>query len=161
MNFKKLVQDFYRILKTLPNYGKVLAVASVATLYVAINPSVKWPTVMGYEYNWVRERDGKMVYALRTKLAANQKPTTYVNTGTKPHPGDEIVIIKVHDRKKPYFFRHEFGKGYRRWEEAIYDYRKSQKRKRMIVSFLFSTGLCLASYPGLVRRMLALIPKGK
>ena len=161
MNFKKLVQDFYRILKTLPNYGKVLAVASVATLYVAINPSVKWPTVMGYEYNWVRERDGKMVYALRTKLAANQKPTTYVNTGTEPHPGDEIVIIKVHDRKKPYFFRHEFGKGYRRWEEAIYDYRKSQKRKRMIVSFLFCTCLCLASYPGLVRRMLALIPKGK
>ena len=40
MDFKKLTLDFYRAVRRLPNYGKVMAAASVASLYLAINPAV-------------------------------------------------------------------------------------------------------------------------
>ena len=56
MNFKKLVLDFYRVLRNLPNYGKVLALASVATLYVAIHPTVTEPKAIHRHYNSVNTR---------------------------------------------------------------------------------------------------------
>jgi len=41
MNTRTLIDAFYRIIRKLPIAGKIMALASMTTLYYAINPSVK------------------------------------------------------------------------------------------------------------------------
>ena len=163
MNFKNLVLDFYRILRKLPNYGKVLALASVATLYVAIHPTVTEPKMVHRHYNRVIEKDGKLDFKLTPMFIKKfPKNSEYINTGTKPHLGDEFVVLKTDEEDgshKYYLYRHVFGHNITEWKAAIVKYRKSEKRRRMTESFLYSISLCLGSYPGLIRRMLNLIPK--
>lgn len=163
MGFKKILSDFYRILRNLPNYGKIMALASVATLYVAINPTIEKPQLLHWHYNKVIEVNGKNEFRL-TPMFVKKFPRNakYINTGTKPHPGEEFVIIKTDEKDgshKYYLYRHVFGHNYSEWMTCIESYRKTEKRKKMTASFLFCAGICLASYPGLVRRMLSLIPK--
>lgn len=163
MNFKKLVLDFYRVLRNLPNYGKVLALASVATLYVAIHPTVTEPKAIHRHYNRVIEKNGKLDFMLPPMFITKfPKNSEYINTGTKPHLDDQFVVLKTDEKDgshKYYIYRHVFGHNLNEWQASIMEYRKQEKRRKMTTSFLFSISLCLASYPGLIRRMLNLIPK--
>ena len=163
MDFKKLVQDFYRIVRNLPNYGKILAVASVATLCVAIHPTVTGPKAIHRHYNRVIEKNGKLDFMLTPMFITKfPKNSEYINTGTKPHLDDQFVVLKTDEKDgshKYYIYRHVFGHNLNEWYASIMEYRKKEKRKKMTASFLFSISLCMASYPGLIRRMIKLIPK--
>lgn len=163
MIFSKLMDDFYCILRNLPNYGKVMAMASLATLYLAINPMYETPVAIYGQYNRVVERNGKLDFTLPPMFVKKfPQDAEYINTGRKPQPGEEFAIIKTDEKDgshKYYLYKHAFGHSHSEWKATIKEYRKTQSRKKMTASFLFSVGICLASYPGLIRRMLNLIPK--
>lgn len=160
IEFKKLLVDFYRAFLKLPNYGKVLAVASIATLYLAIFPSVKQPIMYKYEWNRIELNEkGEKVFLRKSAIAKDGVPSFYVNSSQTPKPKDTMVILDIIDDDTPYMFKEERGTNVFDWVEAVYDYKKSAKRKKMAASFLFSITLAMASYPGLIRRLWNLIPK--
>lgn len=160
IEFKKLVMDFYRAFLKLPNYGKVLALASIATLYLALFPSVKKPIMRKYEWNRIElNEDGKKVFLRKSAIAKDGVPSYYVNSDQKPKPKDTMVILDVIDDDTPYMYKEVRGSMPWHWMDAVYEYKKSAKRKKMAASFLFSITLAMASYPGLIRRLWNLIPK--
>lgn len=159
----KLMDDFFRILKNLPNYGKVMAFGALATLYLAINPIYELPVALYGQYNRVTERNGKLDFTLPPMFVKNfPQDAEYINTGNKPKPGEEFAILKTDEKDgshKYYLYKHYFSHSHPEWNAAIKEYRKTKSRKKMTAAFLFSMGICLISYPGMIRRFMSLIPK--
>ena len=161
MKFKKLALDFYRALSKLPNWGKVMALASVASLFCAIHPVVKPINDLTYNHNrlYVNEK-GKLDLYLYPSVS-KEFPNEYININRKPCAGDNVVILRerLNPKGEIFMFYNPRVSGGTAWKKCLNSYLKNRQRKKMALSFVFSASLCLGSFPGLIKRMLELIPR--
>ncbi len=160
MNVKAVValQGLAKIFKKLPLWGKITAISSLATLCVAIHPVVEEPGRMAYAINGIVERDGVVEYAHHTNFV-DKLPDVYINTTDDPKVTDMVILLREKGDDRVYFYRDEPGKRYEDWHQAVWDERKKDQRVSMIISFLISMGLTIGSYPGVIGRLLDLVPK--
>lgn len=160
MNFKKLASGCFNAFKTLPIYGKIFALASVAILIAMINPGggIK---AFGYYADDLKMGDDGELRALMGKV-----PDFYVNTSKAPAEGDffDACYELVTDKNEPngykadrsvfyYVLRDHQGWDYVEIRDEINDYCKNKRRKMLLVAFLFTAALTLVSYPGLMKRI--------
>ena len=161
MKFKKLALDFYRALSKLPNWGKVMALASVASHFCAIHPVVKPINDLTYNHNrlYVNEKGKLDLYMFAS--VSNEFPNEYININRKPCAGDNVVILRerLNEKGEIFMFYNPRASGITVWRKNLNNYLKNRQRKKMAVSFLFSARLCLGSFPGLIKRMMELIPR--
>ncbi len=152
------LQGLAKIFKKLPLGGKITAISSLATLCVAIHPVVEEPGRLKTAINGIVERDGVVQYAYRTTIT-DELPKEYINTSDDPKVTDVVILLREKGDDRLYFYRDEPGKRYEDWHQAVWDERKKDQRVSMIISFLISMGLTIGSYPGVIGRLLDLVPK--
>lgn len=157
---KGLKAYFYAVLKVLPPYAKIMALASVATLICAVYPTVPDLGYVAYSFNSLQEIDGKIVYSMNPQWGEKDEvPDYYVNLSRKPKVGDHVIQLKPQKGDGTvYLCYHEYGHYYDEWVESLYASEKARKRRKMYLSFLMSASICLFAYPDLVRRMAKLVP---
>ncbi len=155
-----LIQEIVRVFKTLPLWGKLAVMSSLATLTVAIAPTVPNPARLIYRFDSITVKNGNLVYT-GGYFFTDKFPDKYINTSMDPEEGDMVIILRERDaeRNDVYFYRQERGKRYEDWHQAVWDYKKKQQRTSMTMAFMLSMGLAIGSYPGLIRRLLELIPR--
>ena len=162
MDFKKLTLDFYRAVRRLPNFGKVMAAASVASLYLAINPAVHEILDVAYNFNtFCQKPDGTLGFRLYPSVS-DKYPNEYINSSKELEAGDNIVVMREFNNPKGEVFllyNVTNRMQYKEWIVALNKYLKNRQRKKMTLSFLFCAGICFSSDPDLIRRLRALIPK--
>lgn len=166
MDAKRLINAFYRILQKLPDSGKILALVSMTTLYCAYNPPVDKPNWndMHYAYFFLEERNGKVVYGWHGSEKVLDEhvtyvPTHYINTRAKPKAGDAVTVYYFLSGDKNLYLKNNYVQNKASLYSLITDDKKNEKRKRMLVSFIFSSSLCLFSYPGLITGLIKLIKR--
>ncbi len=160
MNVKAVValQGLAKIFKKLPLWGKITAISSLATLCVAIHPVVEEPGRLSYHINGIKKEDGQLKFVVRS-MFTDEFPEEYINTSDDPKATDMVIILREKGDDRVYFYRDEPGKRYEDWHQAVWDERKKDQRVSMIISFLISMGLTIGSYPGVIGRLLDLVPK--
>jgi len=171
MNTRTLIDAFYRIIRKLPIAGKIMALASMTTLYYAINPSVK-----DFDYfdpRWAYEKlvevNGKLKYSglnwpQRYHKRITYVPDHYINTSEKPKVNDRVVIVYLNEEdkeKKLYLLNLKYDCDIMHWHKMILEDKKSEKRTKLLFMFVFSAGISLGSYPGLIDRLLSLASEFK
>ncbi len=158
----------------LPLWGKLSVLASLGTLALAINPPVDKPFRLTYQINGITERDGHIGYTYASTFT-NMFPDEYINTSDAPAVRDMVIILKEvtpemaqdrdlydkvinSDDTEVYFYRDEKGKRYDDWLQALWDHKIEGARMKYTFAFLLSVSASLVSYPGLIRKLLNLIP---
>ncbi len=160
MNIKAVfaLQGLVNIFKQLPVLGKLTAISSLITLAIAIHPTVEEPGRLAYQINGIVERDGVVEYAYRSTFT-DKFPDEYINTSADPKVKDMVIILREKGDDEIYFYRDTPGKKYDDWHQAVWDERKKEQRVNMMIAFMVSMGLTIVSYPGVIRRLLELVPK--
>lgn len=166
MDAKRLINAFYRILQKLPDSGKILALVSMTTLYCAFNPPVEKVNFrdMRYAYFFLEERNGKVAYGWHGTDKVMEEhvtylPNHYINTRAKPKARDAVTAYYFLSGDKNVYLRNNNVKTKSDLYSLITADKKNEKRKRMLVSFIFSSSLCLFSYPGLITGLIKLIKR--
>ncbi len=173
--FWNVIGELTGVLLKLPLWGKMAVIGALGSLALAILPPVDKPFRLTYQINGITERDAHAEYTYASTFT-NKFPIEYINTTDVPKVRDMVIILKEvtpemaqdrdlydevinSDDTEVYFYRDEKGKRYDDWLQAVWDYKKDAARLDAIFAFLTTTSIALASYPGLVRRLISLIPR--
>ncbi len=152
------IQRLVNVFKRLPLWGKFMSLSALATLYVAIRPTVKEPGDLAYQINGIVERNGVVEYAYQSTFT-DKFPDEYINTDDAPKVKDMVIILREKGDDEIYFYRDTPGKKYDDWHQAVWKERKKEQRKKMTFTFLLTMGLTFFSYSGIIGGLLDLIPR--
>ncbi len=139
-----------------------MAAASVASLYLAINPAVHEIKAVAYNFNkFCKAPDGSLGFRLYPAVS-DKYPNEYINSSKELEAGDNIVVMReLNNPKGEVFLLYNVTNRmqYKEWIAALNKYLKNRQRKKMTLSFLFCAGICFSTDPDLIRRLRSLIPK--